>query len=280
MITFGSGGNPKEFYDQGYKSTFEIMKWLEDKGLSAYEYQCGRGVLIKEDTARKIGEHAKEHNIVLSLHAPYFINLAGKDAEKLVKSKIHIEKSVQAAKWMGATRVVIHPGSLMKDTRENAMARALVVFKEVCEKTDDQVTLCPELMGKHGQIGNLEEIIQLSNVDERVIPTIDFGHLNARRLGTLKTSDDFDQVISELINGIGLERTRKIHVHFSRIEFTRKGEKRHWTFEDVQFGPDFTQLVPILHKYNMEPTIICESDGTMAKDALIMKELYYEGNGN
>ena len=72
-----------------------------------------------------------------------------------------------------------------------------------------------------------------------------------------------------------------MHVHFSRIEFTQKGEKRHWTFEDVQFGPEFTHLVPILYKYNLEPTIICESKGTMARDAVIMKEIYNnENHGN
>jgi len=274
MIKFGPGGNPVAFYNQGYKSTYEIMKWLEDKGLNAYEYQCGRGVLVKENTARLIGEQAKEHNITLSLHAPYFINLAGKDEEKLEKSKVHIRKSIEAAKWMGATRVIIHPGSLMKDTRENALARTLKVFKEVCDETDDDVILCPELMGKEAQVGNLKEIIEIAKVDDRVIPTIDFGHLNARRLGALNSVLEFDKAINELINGIGIERTRKLHVHFSRIEFTGKGEKRHLTFEDVQFGPDFNHLVPILHKYNMEPTIICESAGTMAKDALIMKELY------
>jgi len=274
MIKFGPGGNPVAFYEQGYKSTYEIMKWLEDMGLNAYEYQCGRGVLVKENTARLIGEYAKKYNISLSLHAPYFINLAGKDAEKLEKSKEHIRKSVEAAKWMGATRVVIHPGSLMKDTRENALKRTLTVFKEVCDETDDDVILCPELMGKEAQVGNLKEIIEIAKVDDRVIPTIDFGHLNARRLGTLNSALEFEKVINELINGIGIERTRKLHVHFSRIEFTGKGEKRHLTFEDVQFGPDFNHLVPVLYKYNMEPTIICESAGTMAKDALIMKELY------
>ncbi|MBN2851371.1 MAG: TIM barrel protein [Clostridia bacterium] len=278
MIRFGPGGNPNDFYEQGYKSTFEIMKWLFDMGLNAYEYQCGRGVLVQEESARKIGEQAKLHDIAMSLHAPYFINLAGEDEEKLEKSKMHILKSVEAAKWMGADRVIIHPGSLMKDTRANALDRALKVFREVCDDNDDAVTLCPELMGKEGQLGNIEEIIALSNVDERVIPTIDFGHLNARTLGALNSVDAFDSVVKQFIDGIGLERTRKMHVHFSRIEYTGKGEKRHWTMEDVQFGPDFNHLIPVLYKYEMEPIIICESDGTMAKDALLMKEMYKHAN--
>ena len=187
MIKFGSGGNPIAFYNEGHKSTYEIMKWLEDKNLNAYEYQCGRGVNISKDSAVKIGDYAKKHNISLSLHAPYFINLAGMDTLKLEKSKMHINRSIEAALWMGATRVVIHPGSLMKDTRENALTRTLKVFKEVCDEIKEDIILCPELMGKEAQVGNLEEIITLTNVDDRVIPTIDFGHLNARRLGALNS---------------------------------------------------------------------------------------------
>lgn len=275
MIRFGPAGNEPSFYEQGYKNTFEAMKWLQDMGLNAYEYQSGRGVNIGEQAALKIGEHAKKHDIALSLHAPYFINMATPERDKVQSSLVHMHKSYIAAKQMGAARVCVHTGSPMGDTRENAIKRAHIFLKNFLDDIDDQsVIFCPELMGKVNQLGNLEEVIYLCANDERILPTIDFGHLNARTHGTLKTPEDFERVVLKLINGIGLERTRIMHVHFSQIEYTQGGEKKHLTFEDDKYGPYFQDLIPVLYKYDMKPVIICESDNTMATDALKSKIMY------
>ena len=275
MIRFGPAGNETSFYDQGYKNTYQAMQWLEDMGLNAYEYQCGRGVNIKEDSANQIKEYAIKHNIALSLHAPYYINMATKEPQKVESSLMHMRKSYIAAKQMGATRICVHPGAVMKDTRENAAKRAYDFLKSFLDEiSDESVIICPEVMGKINQLGNLEEIIDLCSKEERILPTVDFGHLNARTHGSLKSSDDFERVVVQMINGMGIERTRKMHIHFSQIEYTEGGEKKHLTFEDTTYGPYFKDFIPVLYKYDMQPVVICESDDKMATDALKSKIMY------
>jgi len=254
------------------------MAWLHEMGLDAYEYSCGRGVRLKEDTAAKIREEAQKYGITVSLHAPYFINLANEDPEKFDKNIEYFAESSAAAKLLGAQRIIFHPGSPSKQERSVAFARCKENFGRMLSIMDEMgnqdMTYCPETMGKVNQLGDLEEIITLVNLDERVLPTIDFGHLHTRGIGAINTPEDFDAIVQRLKDGIGVERTRKMHVHFSKIEYTAMGEKRHRTFDEEGFGPDFAMLAPILVREKMEPTIICESKGTMAKDALAMKQMY------
>ncbi|MBN2558586.1 MAG: TIM barrel protein [Clostridia bacterium] len=282
MIRFGPAGNSESFYNEGYKNTHEAFKWLEAMGLDAYEYQCGRGVFLKQDTAEKIGDEAKAHGVALSLHAPYYINLAGTDNEKLEKSIGHIEKSIEAARWMGARRVVVHPGGIGGDSRHAAMKRAMRVFVDIMKNMPGSGLISPELMGKINQLGNLDEIIEFCSADDSIIPTLDFGHLNSRENGSLDSPEAYEKVILRLADGIGWDRTRRLHVHFSRIEYTaRGGEKRHWTMADKQYGPEFDHLIPVLIKHRMEPVIISESSGTMAEDAALMKRRYFDAiDGN
>ncbi len=282
MIKFGPSGNSQAFYDAGYKSTFQAMKWVSEQGLTAYEYPFGRGVRISEAAADKIRSEAEKYGMTLSVHAPYFINLAIDDAEKLEKNVGYFADASRAAKWLGAQRVIFHPGSCAKIDRTWAFEQTKKNFAYILSVMDDMgygdLTYCPETMGKINQIGNLEEIIELCNIDERVIPTIDFGHLHTRGVGCINTAEDFEKILTSLIDGIGHDRTKRMHVHFSKISFTKMGEKAHVTFADEGFGPDFAQLAPLLKKYDLEPTIICESAGTMAQDACTMKKLYEEAN--
>jgi deoxyribonuclease IV len=277
---FGPAGNSDSFYEQGYTSSLDMPKWLREMGLDAYEYSCSRGVRVGEQTARELGKRAREHNIVLSIHAPYYINLANPDTDKIRNSKNYILDSMKAAQWMGATRVVFHPGSCSKDVRRDALDRALKVLKETLEEADalgyGDITLCPETLGKKNQLGTLEEVLELCQIDERIIPTIDFGHVHVYDLGRFKSTEDFDKVLDIIEKSLGKERFKIIHSHFSRIEFTKMGEKKHWTLADTQHGPDFDMLAPLLVKRDMSPTIICESRGTMAEDAIILKNIYNE----
>ena len=131
-------------------------------------------------------------------------------------------------------------------------------------------------MGKINQLGDLEEVMALCQVDERFLPCIDFGHLNARTFGSLKTSEDFGKVFERMENCLGSDRMRRFHSHFSKIEYTEKGgEKRDLTFADTVFGPDFEPLAEWIVRNNCSPTVICESAGTQAEDALAIRR-YYE----
>jgi deoxyribonuclease-4 len=179
---------------------------------------------------------------------------------------------------MGADRIVVHPGSLMKMTRERAVENIkqllLKVFKEVGEKGLNNIHICPETMGKINQIGTIDEIIEICQINETLIPTIDFGHIHARGLGCLNNEDDFLSILNLLENGLGYERIKNFHCHFSRIEFTAGGEKRHRTISETEYGPEFTFLAKVLLKKKLEPIIICESRGTMAEDALKLQSIY------
>ncbi|MBE6903729.1 MAG: endonuclease IV [Ruminococcaceae bacterium] len=277
-IKFGPAGNDESFYEQGYKTTLQMPGWLEKMELNAYEYQCGRGVNVSENTAKALGEKAKEHNISLSLHSPYFISLSSIEEEKRLNSINYILQSARAANDMGATRIVVHSGSCAKISREQALELAKDTLKRALEALDEQgyshITLCPETMGKINQLGTLEEVLELCSIDERLIPAIDFGHLNARTMGTLKTANDFEKILEITENKIGYDRMKIFHSHFSKIEYTDGGEKKHLTFEDTKFGPDFEPLAEIICKKNLTPTIICESAGTMAIDAKKMLDIY------
>lgn len=274
---FGPAGNPDAF---PYKSSVDAPKWLKELGLDCYEYQCGKGVHVGEESARKLGSAAREAGISLSLHAPYFINLANPDPESLRKTTGYILSACQAADWMGATRVVVHTGALMKRSRREALDIAVSSMKEVLKAWEGEgfshITLCPETMGKINQLGDLGEVLELCELDERLIPCVDFGHLYARSLGELEGPDACKAMLDQMEKALGPERVKTFHSHFSRIEFTPGGgEKCHRTFEDNGgFGPDPAPLMEEIARRGWSPTFICESAGTQEKDALTMKELY------
>ncbi len=276
---FGPAGSSESFSAMGYRSTMQMPEYLVKMGLNAFEYQCGRGVNITEDKARTLGARARAANVRLSLHAPYYISLASAEAEKRDNSINYILASARAADQMGADRIVVHSGSRGKLERSEAMELALVTFKRALEALDSEglghIHICPETMGKINQLGDLDEVLRFCRLDERVIPCIDFGHLNARTRGGLRTRAGFEAVFESMENAIGIDRMRLYHAHFSKIEYSSGGEVRHLTFEDEVFGPSFEPLLEITARKNCSPTIICESAGTQAEDAAQMKK-YYE----
>ena len=278
MVRFGPAGNAENFYLAGNKHSFQMPEYLEKIGLEAYEYQCGRGVNISDEQAKKIAEEAKKHGVVMSLHAPYFISLSSVEKEKRDKSIEYVEQSVIAADNMGASRVVIHSGSCAKMSRRDAMELAKDTLKRALAAVNSlglsHIHLCPETMGKINQLGDLDEVLELCSLDESLIPTIDFGHLNARTLGGLKEAADFERIFDAIENKLGFNRLKYFHSHFSKIEYTAGGEKRHLTFEDDKFGPDFIHVAKLVKKKALCPTFICESSGTMDVDALKMKSIY------
>ena len=275
--TFGPAGNAESF---PYKSSVDAPRWLGELGLDCYEYQCGKGVRVKEDTAVALGRQAQEHDISLSLHAPYFINLANPDPESQEKTIGYITSSCLVADQMGATRVVIHSGALMKRTREEAMNIALPFLKEIVAVCQDQgfghITLCPETMGKINQLGDLDEVLRLCQVHESLIPCVDFGHLYARSLGKDEGAEAVERMLSRMESELGTDRASRFHSHFSHIEFTPNGgEKCHRTFDDDGgYGPAWEPLAQAVAERGWSPTFICESAGTQAEDALTMKRIY------
>lgn len=275
---FGTAGNPERFYDEGFKASVDLPKWLEEKGLDVYEYSAGRGVRIKEETANAIGEQAKIYGIKLSLHAPYFINLATVDEEQKLKNFDYILSAVKAAEQLGADRVVLHAGGQGKVERQAAFEQTKKGLSEVVDKLTamglKKVKLLPETMGKKGQIGTLEEVLQLCQLEPGfLMPTVDFGHLHAVTQGTYIQKHEYKASFDLIGEQLGKEILQELHVHFSRIEFTKAGEKRHWTFAD-DYGPPFEPFIDAVVEYGLTPRVICESAGTQDIDALQMKDYY------
>ena len=278
MPKFGPAGNSESFAALGYKNSLQVPEYIVEMGLDCYEYQCGRGVNIGEDKARQLGEKAKAAGVSLSLHAPYYISMSSVEEEKRLNSINYILASAKAVNAMGGDRIVVHTGSCGKISREQALTFALDTMKKALYALDREglghIHICPETMGKVNQLGTLNEVLELCRLDERLIPCIDFGHLNARDLGILKTTADFENIFTSIKNALGTDRLKCFHSHFSKIEYTTGGEKRHLTFEDTVFGPDFEPVMELTYKYGCDPTFICESAGTQAEDAKKMMDYY------
>lgn len=277
-IKFGVAGNSDSFYAEGNKASEQMPAFLAKKGLDAYEYQCGNGVRCGEQTAKKIRAAADEYGITMSVHSPYFINLATDDEQKREGSVRYIMQSAQLAKNLGAERIVVHSGAICKLTREAALENAkhtlTLARASLIEAGFDNIRLCIETMGKINQLGDSDEVMALCKIDDSFLPCIDFGHLNARTLGAIKCGADYEAILDKMKNELGSERAAGFHAHFSKIEYTKGGEKKHLTFADTQYGPEFEPLGELLYKRALTPTVICESAGTQTEDAAYMKKAY------
>lgn len=277
-IRFGPSGNSESFYEKGFKHTRQAPAYIAQMGLDAFEYSFGRGVRMSAATAQTIRAAMEAEGVALSVHAPYFINLCVEDEERIEKNRKYFVETAKAAQMMGADRAVFHPGSVTNMTREQAFALALPLLGRILDELSaaglDNVRFCPETMGKINQLGDLDEMIRLCATYEQLVPAIDFAHLHARGGGALTSAEDFAQVLDALENGLGKERARSLHIHFSTIEFTKMGEKRHRTFAELDYGPRFELLAPLLVERDYVPRVICESAGTMAEDAAEMRKIY------
>ncbi|MGI6279584.1 MAG: TIM barrel protein, partial [Acutalibacteraceae bacterium] len=185
--------------------------------------------------------------------------------------------------YMDGDRIVVHTGSCGKISREKALELAIDTMKLALDALKSEglshIHICPETMGKVNQLGTLDEVIALCRIDDSLIPCIDFGHLNARDTGSLKTYKDFEEIFIKVKNTLGTDRLKSFHSHFSKIEYTTGGEKRHLTFEDNVYGPNFEPVLELTYKYDCSPIFICESAGTQTEDARAMKEYYIQLTG-
>lgn len=277
-IRFGTAGTSESFKAMGYKDSLDVPEYTAKFGLNAFEYQCGRGVRLGLDKAAEMARRAEKPDILFSVHAPYFISMSSMVEETRLKSIDYILQSCRLVRALGGRRVIFHSGSCGKQSREEALEKALDTMQRMVKAVDeegfDDITLCPETMGKIGQLGTLDEVLALCGVDKRITPCIDFGHLNARTLGGIQTKQDYADILDRMQQVLQDERAQNFHVHFSRIEWSKGGEKRHWTFADTQFGPEYPPLIQLLKERQLSPVIICESAGTQAEDALSMQEYY------
>nr|MBR6778021.1 TIM barrel protein [Clostridia bacterium] len=279
MIKFGPSGNCESFYAEGYSHTEESAKFVKERGLDCFEYSFGRGVRMTEEKARSIGGAFEREGVEISAHAPYFINFANPDDEMAAKSYGYVLDTAKVLRQMGGKRVVFHPAAQGKATREDAVAlteeRLKILRDMIYESGLEDMIFCPETMGKIAQIGTVEEVVRFCKIDPVFTPCVDFGHINAREQGSLKTVEDYKSRLQYMIDELGYDRMKHFHVHFSKIMYSAKGEIKHLTFEDSVYGPEFEPLALALKELQLEPYIVSESAGTQAEDAKYMKNVYF-----
>jgi len=279
MIKFGPSGNSIAFADAGNSKSEQSAKWVKDLGLNCFEYSFGRGVNMSDERAVEIGNAFREQGVEISVHAPYYINFANPDTEMAEKSIGYVLSSARKLKLLGGNRVVFHHASQGKQSREKAVELTIERLKtlrdRIYQEGLDDIIYCPETMGKLGQIGTIEEVTEFCKIDKIYTPCVDFGHVNAREFGTLKFEWDFEERLSYMVKELGFDRMKNFHIHFSKIEYSAKGEVRHLTFEDDHYGPNFEPLAKVLKKLGLEPFVICESAGTQDIDAVNMQKIYF-----
>jgi deoxyribonuclease IV len=260
---FGPAGVPPMFRLMG-ATTADVPKLLHEEGLDAFEYQASRWgpkPQVKQEDARKLGEEARKNDVKLSMHGSYFVNLSGKK-EVVEASKRRLIACATAAEWMGAYVVVFHTGFYGKFEKDYAFKTCLTALKEISTEMKDlglKVKLGPETMGRKFQVGTLEEILTINQEVEGTQLVIDWGHLHALHQGTLKKVEDFRVIAEKVEQTLGTEALRSMHCHFSKIEFSSQGEKRHHTLDEERYGPEFRMLAEVIVDFGLHPTMICES---------------------
>lgn len=278
IIRFGTAGTGDSFAVMGYKTSLQAAEYVAGFGLNAFEYQCGRGVRLGLDKAAQMAVKGQQYGVRFSVHAPYYISMSSMEEEKRLGSLRYLLESAAVVRALGGSRVIFHSGSCGKQSREAALEKAVDTLQRAQAALDEagfsDVILCPETMGKIGQLGTLDEVLALCRVDARITPCIDFGHLNARTLGGIAAKQDYARILDRMGDALQDDRARDFHAHFSRIEYSAGGEKRHWTLADTQFGPEPQPLLELLAERGLTPTIICESAGTQAEDAQAMQAAY------
>ena len=277
LPTFGPAGCCEAFAASGGKHTKDIFPWLKSYGLDAFEYQCGNGIRAGSKALSEIGAAARSAGIRMSLHAPYFISLSGTVLETRLKSLEYIKASLSAAELVGADIIVIHTGSAAKITRAEARALASDTLCRAIEQFGESgIKLGLETMGKKNQLGTPEEVLELCSISPRLAPVFDLGHINARECGTaFSGKDDFRRLFNMIAEKLGDNAAKQLHCHFSQIEYTAAGEKKHLNFSDsTEYGPDYRHFIEAVHSEGLTPRVICESAGHMSEDALTMKKYY------
>jgi deoxyribonuclease-4 len=274
---FGPAGVPPIFHVM--KAVLaDVPRLLREEGLDAFEYQAvrwGAKPQIEREDAEKLGSKARENDVWLSLHGSYFMNFCG-EKETIKASKKRLIACVTAAEWMKAHVVVFHPGFYGGKTQREAFAICLEALKEVAEAMRTlgikNVKIGPETMGKRSQLGSLNEVMGLCEEVERTQLVVDWGHLHARDRGRFKTVNDFRKVVEEIENRLGTEATKNMHCHFTKIEFTAKGERRHHIMDETNFGPDFADFAKVIAEFKLKPVIISESP-IIDMDAMTMRDI-------
>jgi deoxyribonuclease-4 len=277
---FGPAGVPPLFRVLGARLP-DVPRLLREENLDAFEYQAvrwGQKPQMKQEDAERLGVEARKNDVLLSLHGSYYVNLCGKK-EVTEASKRRLVACATAANWMGAYVVVFHMGFYGRLEKSYAFRTCVEALKDVVAVMNSlgirNVKLGPETMGKVFQVGSLDEILTICEEVEQTQLVIDWSHLHARHQGRFRKAADFRAVVEEVERRLGTEAARTMHCHFSKIEYTDKGERRHHVLDEARYGPDFEMLAEVIAEFKMRTVMICETP-LLDVDAVKMRNILAE----
>ncbi len=253
--------------------------YTRELGMGALELGWVRSVRVSEATCEAIKQAGAEHDVLLSVHAPYFINLNADD-EEWPKSRKRLMDAAHSGNLAGATEIIFHPGSYFGNPAEQVLPTAIQRLAGCVEElraNKNSVTLRPETMGKSAMLGSLEDTLAMSKAIEGVKPCLDFAHLHARAGdGTINSYDEWCSILERYAAALGDSSLKELSCHLSGIEYTEKGEKKHLPMKESDF--DLKALFRALHQFGCSGRILCESP-IMEEDALLFQRTWSEISG-
>lgn len=270
-LRFGPAGVPLRAKARSTKQGVLEVKAL---GLDAMEIEFVRRISLTEQSAREVGSIASSLDVALTVHAPYYVNLASPDKSKAEASAQRVYQSAVIGYAAGAWSVCFHAAYYMGRSNEEVYATVKEALKGIIAKLKDEgveIWLRPETTGSPSEFGTLEEVLRLSSELEMVMPVIDFAHLHARSNGAFNSYEEFSDVLSAVEDALGKEALGNLHIHVSGIEYGDKGEIRHLNLEESDF--EYEDLLRALKDYNVKGVLICESPN-LEEDALLLKRRY------
>lgn len=269
-LLFGTAGIPVSS-----KGPTEIgIADVKKLGLGAMELEFVRSINISKEKAPIIKKAGEDNNIVLTCHAPYFINLNSLEKPKLKASIQRILGSARILNLCGGWSCCFHPGFYMKSTKEEAFERVKKSIKEMSEtlkRENNGVWLRLETTGKATQFGDIDEILKLSKEFDNVMPCVDFAHLHARTNGKYNSYKEFSEILEKIEKTLGKKGLENVHFHLTGINYGEKGEKHHLILKESKFN--YRDLLKTLKEFKVKGVVICESPN-IEKDALLMKKIY------
>ncbi len=270
-LLFGTAGTPNSVKGKGSAGG---IKRIRELGLDCMELEFVRGVRMKEDTAQLIAKVATEESVVLSVHAPYYINFNSREPEKIEASIKRIYDSARIGSLCGASSIVFHPAYYHEDDSETVFKKVIQSLKILRKTFDDEginAVLRPETTGKASQFGSLEETLKMAAEMEGVMPCIDFAHLHARSAGEVNTYDEFANCLTMVEEYLGKNGLKDMHMHISGIEYTQKGERNHLVLKESDLN--YSALMKALKDFKAEGLVICESPN-LEEDAMLLQETF------
>jgi deoxyribonuclease-4 len=275
---FGTVGSPISTPKKPGGSVGAVLRCAE-LGLFALELGWVRSVRVTEETCNAIRLTAQEQDVLISVHAPYFINLNADD-EEWPKSRQRLMDAAHYGHLAGATDIIFHPGSYFEQPAEKVLPIAIERLTGCLEElrvADNPITLRPETMGKTAMLGSLEDTLEMSCAIPGVAPCLDFAHLHARAGdGSMNSYEEWLRLLDTYARALGEPGLKNLHIHLSGIEYGEKGEKEHLPLEESDF--DLRGLLRALDEFGCEGRMLCESP-ILEEDAIKMRQLWNEVSG-